>query len=583
MTFRKTVVILFMVFFTISLYGKIIVKAGWGRKKGKFLFYNAKSKNYNEPFAIGPLSIKALKNNKIAVLDSIKGVISIFSTKGKYLKDYDISSIKSNSFINGFEFDPENGDLYILGEDRIYKKSGETLESWFGSRGHGKFQFLQPFDIRIYGDYIAVGDFIKEELIVINKKTKKIIKSVEWMRTGFTFDKKGNLYYLRYSRGDGYSLWRINVKARGNKPVFVSFLGFAEHQFGMLCGISMGKLLLKFPDKIGNVKVFAVSFDGKRIFSKTVRNSVPEGHQFSFQKGRVYSLDYNAEQAPGGSGVKIKVFGTGKKKLFPVGIVKKALKSKSVKLGKKIDNIRLFDGVLYGLSEGRLYRIEGNKLTEVLSFEKFSGKIIDFYKNREDYYILTSIDKGKIYKLDKNSDVLLSFPEPVEEDPIFKSPSTLYMSDENNMICVTDFYFGRSVCLDSETGTVKSMIYDSSNGILTPQLFFMTCSFNTKHYFINIIDAHGNLFDRKGPFELEKPISLARIFHRVRKNGDFMLYLEDISGNGYVETYDFQANLLNRSSKKLPVSIIRDKKFDFGSGKIYFIRGKSKLVMIDLF
>ncbi|MCK5683530.1 hypothetical protein KAJ27_05395, partial [bacterium] len=348
MTFRKTVVILFMVFFTISLYGKIIVKAGWGRKKGKFLFYNAKSKNYNEPFAIGPLSIKALKNNKIAVLDSIKGVISIFSTKGKYLKDYDISSIKSNSFINGFEFDPENGDLYILGEDRIYKKSGETLESWFGSRGHGKFQFLQPFDIRIYGDYIAVGDFIKEELIVINKKTKKIIKSVEWMRTGFTFDKKGNLYYLRYSRGDGYSLWRINVKARGNKPVFVSFLGFAEHQFGMLCGISMGKLLLKFPDKIGNVKVFAVSFDGKRIFSKTVRNSVPEGHQFSFQKGRVYSLDYNAEQAPGGSGVKIKVFGTGKKKLFPVGIVKKALKSKSVKLGKKIDNIRLFDGVLYG-------------------------------------------------------------------------------------------------------------------------------------------------------------------------------------------------------------------------------------------
>ena len=156
------------------------------------------------------------------------------------------------------------------------------------------------------------------------------------------------------------------------------------------------------------------------------------------------------------------------------------------------------------------------------------------------------------------------------------------MSDENNIICVTDFYFGRSVCLDSEKGTVKSMIYDSSNGILTPQLFFMTCSFNSKHYFINIIDAHGNLFDRKGPFELEKPISLVRIFHRVRKNGDFMLYLEDISGNGYIETYDFQTNLINRITRKLPVSIIKDKKFDFNSNKLYFIRGKSRLVTIDL-
>ncbi len=582
MIFRRVIVVLIFLLLPIFIYGKILVKADWGSKKGEFLFYNSKSKNYNEPFAIGPLSLKILKKNKLAVLDSIKGAISVFSAKGKYLKNYDISIIKGNSFINGFEVDPTNGDLYILGEDRIYKKSNGKLENWFGTRGYKKGQFLQPFDLKIYEDYIAVGDFIKEELIVINKNTKKIIKTVEWMRTGFAFDKKGNLYYLRFSRGDGYSLWRINVKTKGNKPTFVSFLGFAEKQFGMLCGISMGKLLLKFPDKVGNVKVFTVKYDGKRTFSKTVRNSVPEGHQFSFLKGKVYSLDYNAEMAPKGSGVKIKVFGTGKKKLFPVGMVKKDSKTKTVNLKKKVNNIRLFDGILYALGDDMVYQIEGNNLNEVLYIKKYKGKVIDFYKSGEYYYILTSIDNGKIYKLNTNGDVVLKFPEAVEEDPIFKNPAMMFMSEENNMICVTDYYFGRSVCLDSEKGTVKSMIYDSSNGILTPQLFFMTCSFNSKHYFINIIDAHGNLFDRKGPFELEKPISLVRIFHSVKNNGDFMIYLEDISGNGYIETYDFQANLLNRISRKLPVSIIRDKKFDFDSNKIYFMRGKSRLVTIDL-
>ncbi|MCK5686446.1 hypothetical protein KAJ27_20085, partial [bacterium] len=257
--------------------------------------------------------------------------------------------------------------------------------------------------------------------------------------------------------------------------------------------------------------------------------------------------------------------------------------SKSVDLGKKINCLRIFENILYGLSNGIIYKIVENKLIKVLSVEKYRDKIIDFYKSGEDWYILTNIENGKVFKLNSNSDVLLSFPDFVEESPLFKFPGMLFLSNENKMICVQDYYFGRAVCIDYENGIVKSVISDRSNGILIPELFFITCSFNSKQYFINICDANGNTYDKKGPFELENSISIVRLFHKVSKNGDFMIYLEDVSGNGYIETYDSQANLINRISKTISISVIRDRKFDFDSKALYFIRGKSKLVTIDLF
>lgn len=581
MNLKKILIMFILIYIPCCSYGKSIVKAEWGKEKGQFLFYNSRSKDYNEPFAIGPLSIKLLKKNQIAVLDSIKGVINLYSAKGEYQSEHEIGKIRENSFINGFEFDDSSDDLYILGEDRIYRKRNGVLENWFGSRGHGKGQFLQPYDIKIFKDYIAVGDFIREQIFIISKSSREVIHTVDWARTGFAFDPKGFLLYLRYSKGDGYSLWKINPATKDTRPVFMTFLGFDEDMFGMLCGISNGKLLLKFPDNKGNVRVDAVLYDGRRVFSKNFKNCVPEGHQFCFANDSIYSLEYDADQAPKGNGVSINVFSIPKKSRFPVDVDKNS-SVRTVDLGKNVSVLRYFQNVLYALSEGVIYSINGSTMTEVFSLKQFKGHILDFYILRDDFYVLTDLEEGKIFRLDRKGIVKMSFPEPVEEDPIYKFPVMMFMSDENNMACVTDYYLGRSVCIDLEKGNVQSMIYDYSNGLLTPQLFFMTCSFNSKNYTIKILDSHGNIFDTKGPFELENKIALAKIFPCVKENGEFMVYVEDERGNGIVETYDFQANMLNRVSVKLPVSVIQSKKVEFDSKTLFFIKENSKLVAIDL-
>lgn len=284
----------------------------WG--KDGLGFYNRKNApDFDEPWALGPVSLKVTPQNNFLVVDRFNNSVKIFAGDGEIIKSIDSAAAPYGTapfkWLGDCAVD-SHGNIYItdMAQSTIYKidRTGKVVLS-FGGYGQKPEHLVRVHDLVVDSfDRVIVGDFGRAVLNVYNKKGE-LDFSVDWERTGFCVDDEGNIFCLNYipagkDSQEYYNIIKYDLKGKANR---CGRIFMPEVQDAVIRGMdSAGNIYVSFINPLDRSQFVLLSFNQKGEVTGEFENVTMSTAEVQFavtRDGEVYHLSFDAEQAPKGA------------------------------------------------------------------------------------------------------------------------------------------------------------------------------------------------------------------------------------------------------------------------------------------
>ncbi len=382
----------------------------FGDDKAQMAFYNRWNSNEKvEDVPFGPMSFRVI-NNKLWVLDSVKGRVCCFDEKNKLLKDYVIPGLKGNILLEDFALvgdDLSKPDAVWVANtsDNMIRKistiNGKVLAQ-FGGLGNKPGKIIQVSRLEAdAGGRLYVADIGRGKLSVFTS-TGAFLREYPWQGNGFVVDRYANLHLIQYSDKAGYF---YRVYSPKGSLTSSTHIGFLNNSNVTLHSVEKdGSLLLTmnpttgFKGKLDFVKINRF---GDILEKDSLTPIVPMNRYIHDDNNKIFVVDADFESAPISKFI-VKPFEWKKTTAVPASsseLKKRVIATVPDEMASKLIGMRVYKNQAFIMaSNGKFITVDLAK-GETTAHKIKSAKVVDF-----------DIFDGKILYLNDQGMICGNFP-----------------------------------------------------------------------------------------------------------------------------------------------------------------------------